>query len=265
MLAGLIESSYLSRYLYAGKRILVTGASSGIGLAVAEIFASNGASVALNYLPSDKRGPREVSRLVAEGSTTFSAPGDVSCPSEVEKMVSRAVEDLGGLDFLVNNAGTALTDTTIPNSQLDQLTEEFWAGIISTNLLAPFRCTKAAADALRRSHGAVVNTASVGGIDMVGSSMAYGASKAGLINLTKNLARGLGPDVRVNAVAPGLVETDWTRSWPEERKRALIDRSILRRACTPRDIAEVIVFLCIGARMITGQTIVVDGGLSLAG
>jgi len=180
-------------------------------------------------------------------------------------MVSQAIETLGGLDFLINNAGTALTDTPIPNSRLDQLTEEFWSGIISTNLIAPFRCTKAAAEALRTSHGAVVNTASVGGLDMVGSSMAYGASKAGLINLTKNLARGLAPYVRVNAVAPGLVETAWTHSWPEERKRALVDHSILRRACTAQDIADVIIFLCVGARMITGQTIVVDGGLSLGG
>jgi 3-oxoacyl-[acyl-carrier protein] reductase len=194
----------------------------------------------------------------------FSAQGDVSCAKDAERMVSQAIDALGGLDFLINNAGTALTDTPIPNAQLDQLTEEFWSEILSTNLVAPFRCTKAAAGALRKSHGAVVNTASVGGLDMVGSSMAYGASKAGLINLTKNLARGLAPDVRVNAVAPGLVETAWTLSWPEERKRALIDRSILKRACTAQDVADVILFLCVSARMITGQTIVVDGGLSLA-
>lgn len=253
------------RTMYSGKRVLVTGASSGIGLAVAETFASNGALVALNFLPGDDRGRSEVSRLLADGLSVFSAPGDVSCAAHAGQMVSRAIETLGGLNFLINNAGTALTDTPIPNSRLDQLTEEFWNGILSTNLIAPFRCTKAAAEALRKSHGAVVNTASVGGLDMVGSSMAYGASKAGLINLTKNLARGLAPDVRVNAVAPGLVETAWTQSWPEERKRALIDRSILRRTCTAQDIADVIVFLCVGARMITGQTIVVDGGFSLAG
>ena len=265
MFAGRAERTKPGHNDFAEKRVLVTGASSGIGLAVAETFAANGASVALNYLPSDERGPREASRLIANGWTVFLAPGDVSISGEAEKMVSQAVADLGGLDFLVNNAGTALTSTTIPNTQLEQMSEEFWSQILSTNLVAPFRCAKAAAEALRGSHGAVVNTASVGGIDVVGSSMAYGASKAGLINLTKNLARGLGPDVRVNAVAPGLVETDWTRSWPQERKRALIDRSILRRACTSQDIAEVIVFLCVGARMITGQTIVVDGGLSLAG
>lgn len=265
MPAGLVESISLGGNMYSGKRVLVTGASSGIGLAVAETFAINGAFVALNYLPSDDRGRSEVSRLVEDDLTVFSAQGDVSCARDAEQMVSQAIETLGGLDFLINNAGTALTDTPIPNSRLDQLTEEFWSGILSTNLIAPFRCTKAAAEALRTSHGAVVNTASVGGLDMVGSSMPYGASKAGLINLTKNLARGLAPYVRVNAVAPGLVETAWTHSWPEERKRALVDHSILRRACTAQDIADVIIFLCVGARMITGQTIVVDGGLSLGG
>ncbi len=219
----------------------------------------------MNYLPDDDRGQSEVSRLRGDGLFVFAATGDVSRAGDAEQMVSQAIASLGGLDYLVNNAGTALTDEPIPNTQLDQLTEEFWSGILSTNLIGPFRCTKAAAEALRKSHGAVVNTASVGGLDMVGSSMAYGASKAGLINLTKNLARGLAPDVRVNAIAPGLVDTAWTQSWPEERKHALIQRSLLRRACTAQDIAEVILFLCVGAGMITGQTIVVDGGLSLAG
>jgi 3-oxoacyl-[acyl-carrier protein] reductase len=93
--------------------------------------------------------------------------------------------------------------------------------------------------------------------------MACGASKAGLINLTKNLARGLAPEVRVNAVAPGLVDTEWTRTWPNEHKQRAIERAVLKRSCMPQDIADVIVFLCVGTSMITGQTIVVDGGLSL--
>jgi 3-oxoacyl-[acyl-carrier protein] reductase len=93
--------------------------------------------------------------------------------------------------------------------------------------------------------------------------MAYGASKAGLINLTKNLARGLAPEVRVNAVAPGLVDTAWTRTWPEDYRQRTIERAVLKRSCVPQDIADVIVFLCVGTSMITGQTIVVDGGLSL--
>jgi 3-oxoacyl-[acyl-carrier protein] reductase len=98
---------------------------------------------------------------------------------------------------------------------------------------------------------------------MPGSSMAYGASKAGLINLTKNLARALAPEARVNAVAPGFVASGWTEPWPEESKRRSIERTLLKRPCTPQDIADVIVFLCADARIVTAQTIVVDGVMSL--
>jgi 3-oxoacyl-[acyl-carrier protein] reductase len=177
--------------------------------------------------------------------------------------VQQTIETLGGLDYLINNAGIPCTKEPIPNSDLARLTEDFWQTILTTNLIGPFRCAKAAAEALRHSRGAIVNTASVAGLNTVGSSMAYSASKAGLINLTKNLARGLSPEVRVNAVAPGLVDTEWTRSWPSDYKQKVIERAVLKRSCSPQDIADVIVFLCVGTSMITGQTIVVDGGLSL--
>jgi 3-oxoacyl-[acyl-carrier protein] reductase len=246
-----------------GRTALVTGAASGIGLATAELFAARGTRVALNYLPNDERGPAAVELMRANGHVVIAAPGDVSSPHSVEKMVSDAIAGLGRLDFLVNNAGTPATVEPISPSELDRLTDEFWATILSTNLLGPFRCTRAAASALKSAQGAVCNTASVAGRNMPGSSMAYGASKAGLINLTKNLARALAPQVRVNAVAPGFVDSDWTRQWPAERKQASIERTLLKRACTPADIAAAIVFLCADAVMVTAQTLVVDGGYSL--
>ena len=101
------------------------------------------------------------------------------------------------------------------------------------------------------------------GLNGAGSSMAYDASKAGLIILTKDLARGLAPEVRVNAVAPGVVDTAWTSTWPTEHKQRAVERAVLKRICTPQDIADVIVFLCVGTTMVTGQTIVIDGGASL--
>ena len=213
-----------------GKAVLVTGGSSGIGLAAVELFAQCGASVAMNHLPEENRAPEEIARLSGAGLKVISAPGNVSRPGEAERMVAAAIEKLGRLDILVNNAGTPGSLQPIDFADLHAMTEEFWQLILSTNLIGPFRCAHAAAPALKAAKGAIVNTASVAGLGRRGSSMAYGASKAGVINLTKGLARALAPDVRVNAVAPGLVDTPWTKPWPDERKRATIERTLLAKA-----------------------------------
>lgn len=242
------------------KTAIVTGSASGIGFAVAESLCAAGARVALNYLPDDDRGPAAVNKLSAIGAQVIAAPGDVSLPDVAEATINRAIADLGRLDYLVNNAGTAGGPEPVPFAELDRMTDAFWSDILSTNLVGPFRCTKAAAAALRERRGAVVNTASVAGLGIRGSSIAYAASKAALINLTTSLARALAPDVRVNAVAPGLVDSPWIQSWSHDRREATRSGSLLGKICQPQDIADVIVFLCAGTQMVNAQTIIIDGG-----
>lgn len=247
----------------SGRRAIVTGGASGIGLATVTMLARMGAKVALNYLPDDPQGPEQIARLTGAGMDVIGAPGNVAQPGVAESMVTTAIEAMGGLDYLVNNAGTPNTRAPIPPSDLERLDEDFWQIILNTNLIGPFRCAKAAAGALRESQGAIVNTASIAGLGQQGSSSVYSASKAGLVSLTRSLARGLGPEVRVNAVAPGSVNSPWQKDWPQQRKQESAERAALKRMCEPEDIAEVIFFLCVSGRMITGETVVVDGGLTL--
>jgi 3-oxoacyl-[acyl-carrier protein] reductase len=250
-------------YDLAGKTALVTGAASGIGLATAAMLGRNGATVAVNFLADDPRGKDAVARLAAAGLKAIAAPGNVGDAADCERMVKTAIADLGRLDLLVANAGTPGTRRKIEPHELDLITEDLWNTLLQVNLLGVFRCAKAAAPALKAAHGAIVNTASIAGVGRAGSSLSYSATKAGVVSLTQNLARGLGPQVRVNAVAPGAVDSSWMFEWTEEQRRASIEGATLKRRCTPDDIAEVIVFLGFGAAMVTGQTIVIDGGLTL--
>lgn len=251
------------RYDLQGKTALVTGGASGIGFATAKMLAGFGATVAVNYLPDDPRGPEAVDKLTAAGGKAIGAPGSVGEAGEAERMVLRAVQDLGRLDLLVNNAGTPGTRRRIAPPELDMITEELWSLLLQTNLLGVFRCAKAAAPALKAAQGAIVNTASIAGLGRAGSSLAYSATKAGVVSLTQNLARALAPEVRVNAIAPGAVDSSWMVDWTNEERQRSIENALLKRRCQPEDLAEVIVFLGFGAAMVTGQTVTVDGGLTL--
>ena len=252
----------MPRYDLAGRTALVIGAASGIGLATARELAANGCAVALNFLPNDPRGPEAVASLRATGAVVIEAPGAIGDGGEAA-MVGAAVAALGRLDLLVNNAGTPGTARTIPGNALDEITDDLWDTILDTNLVGLFRTTRAAVPALREARGAVVNLASVAGLSGRGSSMAYAASKAGVIALTKHLARGLGPEIRVNAVAPGAVDSTWQIEWTEAQRAQSIQNCPMGRRCVPEDIAEAILFLGCAGAMITGQTLTVDGGLIL--
>lgn len=245
-----------------GRKALVTGAASGIGLGTATLFARLGATVALNDLAGNPRLDEAVKELRAEGHDVHAAPGNVGEAAGARAMVTTAVETMGGLDYLVNNAATPGTSAPIPPADLDAQSEAFWQRLLSINLIGPFRCVHAAAPHLKAARGAIVNTASISGFGGGGSSSVYCATKAGLINLTKEWARALGPEVRVNAIAPGMVESDWECRFPDDDIRAGTVKAPLRRVGTPADYAEAILYLCAGAGYVTGHTLVVDGGLT---
>lgn len=251
-----------ARYELSGKKALVTGAASGIGLGTATALARAGAKVAINHLADDPRGPQAVQDLRAQGFDVIAAPGKVGVPGETERMVEAAIANLGGLDLLVNNAGTPGVRESIPVARLDLVTDELWDQILSTNLVGPFRCSKAAAPALKAARGSIVNTSSIAGLGLTGSSIPYSASKQGLINLTRSLARALAPEVRVNAIAPGAVDSTWL-NWTEQQRKGSIEKSLLKRVGKTSDYADAILFLAFGSDFITGETLVVDGGLTL--
>ncbi len=230
-------------YNLAGKTALVTGGASGIGFATARMLARFGATVAVNHLADDPRGPEAVDKLIDEGGKAISAPGSVGERGAAERMVTKAVSDLGRLDLLVNNAGTPGTRRRITPPELELITEDLWSQLLETNLLGVFRCAKAAAPALKAANGAIVNTASIAGLGRAGSSLAYSATKAGVVSLTQNLARALAPEVRVNAIAPGAVDSSWMVEWTNDERQQSIERALLKRRCQPEDLAEVILFL----------------------
>ena len=249
-----------ANYNLEHKKILITGGASGIGLGTAEAFLKCGAHVAINDLAGSKL-EQIVKKLQNQGYPVTSAPGDVGDAQSAQSLVDSAIAQLGGLDYLVNNAATPGTTKPIAADDFEQQTEEFWQKLLSVNLIGPYRCMKAAADTLRDANGAVVNTASIAAFGGGGSSAVYSATKAGLVVLTKEWARALAPAVRVNAIAPGIVDSDWQCRFDEAIEVEKV--CPLGRKGSPEDYAECILFLCASASYITGQTLIVDGGLGI--
>ncbi|TDQ83113.1 3-oxoacyl-[acyl-carrier protein] reductase [Dongia mobilis] len=244
-----------------GKVALVTGGASGIGLATVELLAANGCAVAINDLARNPRLEAEVARLSASGHRVAAAPGDVGNMDEVEAMVAAVIARFGRLDYLVNNAATPGTSKPIPVDDFATMDEAFWAKLVNVNQIGPYRCVKAAAAHLKAAKGAIVNVASTAGLAYGASSSVYASTKAAIILLTKEWAYALGPEVRVNAIAPNVVDgSGWDCRFDPQAMAATIARMPLKRAGKPADYAETIFYLLAGAPYVTGQTIVMDGG-----
>lgn len=243
-----------------GKTALVTGAATGIGKATSLMLAGKGANIVLNYYPGTEKEAEETLKEIEQlGVQGITYPADVSKDAEVRQMFDAAMQKFGRLDILVNNAGTT---AYVDLDDLEGLKEEYWDRTLNVNVKGVFFVSRACAEELKRNKGCIVNTASIAGFNGRGSSIAYAVSKAGVISLTKSLALVLAPEVRVNAVAPGIVMTRWVAGREDHVKR-LSDGTPLGRAATAEDIAEVIVSLVTNASLVTGHVVVVDGGFSI--
>ena len=246
---------------FEGKVAVVTGGARGIGRAIALRLAREGASGVVNYLSNQAAADQVVSEIQAAGGQAIAAQCDVSNVAQAQALIDRAREVFGRVDVLVNNAGTT-RDTLIM-----RMTEEDWDLVIDTNLKGAFNCIKAASRPMvKQRYGRIVNVTSVSGLDGNAGQANYASAKAGLVGLTKTVAKELGSrGITCNAVAPGYVATDLTASLPDDLVQLAIERAPLGRAGTGEDIAAAIAYLASDeASFVTGQILAVDGGLLIA-
>jgi 3-oxoacyl-[acyl-carrier protein] reductase len=243
---------------------LVTGASTGIGRAAALALAKNGYDVVINFSRSEDAAKATARDAEAAGARTLLYRSDVSDDASVRAMLAAAEKKFGRLDVLINNAGTTID---IEPKNLDGVKIEEWNRVFAVNVLGLFLVTRAAVPLLKKSPNAgIVNTCSIAGLRPSAQPLPYAASKAAIANLTKTLANALGPEIRVNAVAPGWMEGDWMKRTLAENYDGLMARRAkytpLRRCCTAEDVAETMMSLILGNRFVTGEIVVIDGGFA---
>ena len=247
-----------------GKVAIVTGAAVGIGRSIAICYGREGATVVVNYSKSQREAEETARQVQEAGGTPVIMQADVSQDRQVRAMVEQTLSRFGRVDILVNNAGiTAFADFT----DLEALTDEVWDRLYRVNVKGTFFCCRAVVPAMRRQgQGRIINIASVAGLWPQGSSIAYCTSKAAVIHLSKCLARTLGPEIRLNVIAPGFIaETRWNEGRPnlEETTRKAEQVAPLKRVGTPEDIAKAALFLATRGDFMTGDVMVVDGGRQL--
>lgn len=244
--------------LLAGKTTLVTGASKGIGRAIALRFAEQGANVAFTYLSSVEQGKALEAELASKGIKAKGYRSDASDYTQAEKLINDVVADFGSLDVLVNNAGITMDNLLL------RLNEEAWDKVINVNLKSCFNTVKAATKPMmKQKSGSIINMTSVVGLKGNAGQANYAASKAGIIGFTKSVALELGSrGIRSNAIAPGFIETEMTGKLDEKTVQSWRDAIPLKRGGKPEDVADACVFLASDmSSYITGQVLQVDGGM----
>ncbi|MGI4812767.1 MAG: SDR family NAD(P)-dependent oxidoreductase [Janthinobacterium lividum] len=247
------------------KVALVTGAGTGMGAEIVKLLATRGVNVVINHLGEvDHAAAQQTAQACREaGAEALVVQADVGIESDCTALVAKAAQQWGRLDYLVNNAAATAGREL---SDLDGVTVEDFRKVYEVNCIGPFLLSRAAAVHMRAlKRGAIVNVASTAGLTGLGSSHPYCATKAGLINMTRSLARVLGPEIRINAVCPGLVNTQWPQRQLSPAMYAMVmekakSGSILKSVIQPSDVAESVVWLLEGAPQITGEVVRVDGG-----
>jgi NAD(P)-dependent dehydrogenase (short-subunit alcohol dehydrogenase family) len=245
------------------KAAIVTGAGTGVGRATALRLAKLDCAVLVNYSRSRDEAEQTVADIKALGGSALACQADVADDAAVRAMVAKAVEAFGRLDLLVNNAATT---RFIAAADVEDVTDADWQRILAVNLVGPFHCARAVRQPMLDSGGGhIINVSSIAAFNAKGSSLPYCASKAALNNLTMGLARAFAPDIRVNAVAPGFITGRWLEQGYgdtyEAVKRSAERKNLLGKVCSPDDVAVTILSLATGSSMITGDIIVVDGGM----
>jgi 3-oxoacyl-[acyl-carrier protein] reductase len=247
------------------KTAIVTGSATGIGAATALALAQRGYDLLINYSKSEAEAHEAQAACRAAGADTLLLRGNVAEDADCRAMVQAAQKRWKRLDALVNNAGISVFGK---DAGWDALDAQAFQRILGVNVLGTFQMVRACAPALKAARGCIVNVSSVAGALGIGSSMPYIASKGAVNSMTLHLARELAPDIRVNAVCPGLVTTRWFvegigQEGFEKVKAAYESNVPLQRACSPQDVAEAIVWLVDGARSVTGELLLLDGGIHL--
>ncbi|MCK7613729.1 glucose 1-dehydrogenase [Roseibium sp. CAU 1639] len=240
-----------------GKAAIVTGGGRDIGRACALKLAEEGASVAINYFSSSAGAEETVASIKAASGTAFALQGDLNSEADVRSLVSRTVSEFGRLDVLVNNAGGLIARKTIAEMSLDH-----WRAVMDLNLTSTFLMIKACLPHLKS--GAIVNIASQAGRDGGGGgAVAYAASKGAIMTLTRGLAKELGPDIRVNALCPGMIDTDFHNVFTKPEVRKTVEAATpLKRQGTPEDVANLVAFLATDdSAFVTGANVDINGGL----
>jgi len=247
-----------------GRKVaIVTGSSRGVGAATVKLLAESGYNVVINYSKSENEAREVEAACRSLGADTLLCRGDVAEDADCRRIAAETLARWGKIDALVNNAGTT---KFCAHQDLDGLSKDDFLRIYSTNVVGPFQMIRAASPSLKKSgRGDIVNIASLAGVKAIGSSVAYAASKAALINMTMSLARVLGPEIRINAICPGFIQGEWLRQGLGEEnyenlKKSLEERVPLRRIAAPEMVASAIRYFIEDAVLTTGETLLLDGG-----